>query len=90
MNRQRTNVSSALNGKERYLTDSFVRDFCQTFGTINPDWLLNGDGSMLLAGDTTQSGDGDSVVASEDVPAKATHAANHTTTWTSQVASTSC
>ena len=70
MNRQRTNVSSALNGKERYLTDSFVRDFCQTFGTINPDWLLNGDGSMLLAGDTTQSGDGNSVVASEDVPAK--------------------
>lgn len=48
MNRQRTNVSSALNGKERYLTDSFIRAFCKAFDVINPEWLINGEGEMLI------------------------------------------
>lgn len=51
MNRQRTNVSSALNGKERYLTDSFIRAFCKAFDVINPEWLINGEGEMLIGVD---------------------------------------
>lgn len=58
LNRQRTNVSSALNGNPKYLTDKFIENFCKTFGTINPNWLLTGEGSMLTTGDITQSGNG--------------------------------
>lgn len=47
MGRQRTNVSSAFNGKERYLTDSFLKEFCDTFGVFSFDWLLTGEGNML-------------------------------------------
>lgn len=61
LKRQRTNVSSALNGNPKYLTDRFIEDFCKTFGTINPNWLLTGEGSMLTTGDITQSGDGNNV-----------------------------
>lgn len=49
LNRQRTNVSSALNGNPKYLTDKFIEDFCKTFGTINPNWLITGEGSMLIS-----------------------------------------
>lgn len=48
MKRQRTNVSSAFNGKERYLTDSFLKEFCDTFGVFSADWLLTGEGNMLV------------------------------------------
>lgn len=48
MGRQRTNVSSAFNGKERYLTDSFLKEFCDTFSVFSADWLLTGEGSMLV------------------------------------------
>lgn len=49
LNRQRTNVSSALNGNPKYLTDKFIEDFCKTFGAINPNWLITGEGSMLIS-----------------------------------------
>lgn len=52
LKRQRTNVSSALNGNPKYLTDRFIEDFCKTFGTINPNWLITGEGSMLIQADT--------------------------------------
>lgn len=51
MRRQRTNVSSALNGSERYLTDAFLSDFCLTFNIFSLDWLLTGEGSMLKDGE---------------------------------------
>lgn len=66
MNRQRTNVSSALNGEKRYLTDSFVRDFCQTFGTINPEWIITGDGPMLTSGDQTINAKGSTITGSNN------------------------
>ncbi|WP_333615635.1 S24 family peptidase [Bacteroides pyogenes] len=48
MNRQRSNVSSALNGNPKYLTEKFINAFCKTFKIINPDWLLTGEGNMLV------------------------------------------
>lgn len=62
MKRQRTNVSSALNGNEKYLTDKFVKDFCKTFGIIDLNWLLTGEGEMFLTGDITQSGKNNQLV----------------------------
>ena len=55
MRRQRTNVSSALNGSERYLTDAFLSDFCLTFNIFSLDWLLTGEGSMLKDGEPAES-----------------------------------
>ena len=55
LKRQRTNVSSALNGNPKYLTDRFIEDFCKTFGTINPNWLITGEGSMLISDDNIQA-----------------------------------
>lgn len=43
-----TNINYALNGNERYLTDSFIKRFNKAFGEIfNLDWLINNVGNML-------------------------------------------
>lgn len=42
-----SNVSSALNGNEKYLTDRFLRKFAKTFKIINGIWLITGEGEML-------------------------------------------
>ena len=48
MKATRQNVSSALKGKERFLTDSFLRRFNIAFGEpFNTDWLISGEGEML-------------------------------------------
>lgn len=45
----RAYVSSALNGNEKYLTDKLFRSICSAFPeTFNLDYLLNGDGRLLL------------------------------------------
>lgn len=45
----RAYVSSALNGNEKYLTDKLFRSICGAFPeTFNLDYLLNGDGRLLL------------------------------------------
>lgn len=41
------NVSNALNGKENYLTDRFLKRFHDAFDFINLNWLLTGEGDML-------------------------------------------
>lgn len=73
LNRQRTNVSSALNGNPKYLTDKFIEDFCKTFGAINPNWLITGEGSMLISDGNSQadtiSGKNTSVQQAVNVPA---------------------
>ena len=48
MRKPKANISSAFGGKERYLTDSFIRAFCKAFDVINPDWLITGEGEMLI------------------------------------------
>jgi hypothetical protein len=48
MKASKSNISSALAGKESVLTNNFIRRFCEAFkGTFNLDWLLNGEGEML-------------------------------------------
>lgn len=42
------NLSNALKGVEKYLTDSFIERFNEAFdNTFNLDWLLSGEGEML-------------------------------------------
>ena len=45
----RGSVQKAFAGEEAYLTESFIRKFAGTFsGTFNVDWLLRGEGEMLV------------------------------------------
>lgn len=45
----RTSMSAAMNGDESYLTDKLFKNICDTYpGTFNIDYLLNGDGELLL------------------------------------------
>ena len=45
----RPNFSAALNGSEKYFTEKFLDRFLSVFGnTISSDWLLTGEGSMLV------------------------------------------
>lgn len=44
----RSNISSALNGNESILTDSFLARFNNAYGNVfNLSWLLTGEGEML-------------------------------------------
>lgn len=43
------NVSSALKGRERVLTDNFLMRFANAFKQISLDWLLSETGPMLTA-----------------------------------------
>jgi len=47
MGASRSNISSALNGNEKILTDSFLLRFTNAFKQISLDWLLNEEGPML-------------------------------------------
>ena len=45
----RPNLSRALNGDEKYLTNNFLQKFLKAFGTTICDtWLLTGEGEMLV------------------------------------------
>lgn len=41
------NVSSALKGDEKFLTDSFIARFAEAFEEVSSHWLLTGEGEML-------------------------------------------
>lgn len=61
MKKTKTNVSSAFNGNEKYLTDKFLMDFNKAFGRVfSDDWLISGDGLMVINGNINQSGDNNS------------------------------
>lgn len=47
MGASESNVSAALKGKERFLTENFLCRFAMAFD-INPNWLLFDKGEMLL------------------------------------------
>lgn len=48
MGASRSNVTSALNGSEKVLTDRFLKRFNAAFGGIfNDEWLITGEGEML-------------------------------------------
>lgn len=42
----RPNISRALKGEKKVLTDSFIIRFCNCFKQISLPWLLNGEGQM--------------------------------------------
>lgn len=44
-----SNISKALKGDERVLTNNFLVRFSDTFSDISSDWLLTGEGEMLKA-----------------------------------------
>lgn len=44
----RTSMSAALNGKEEYLTDKLFRKICEAYDIFNLNYLLTGEGSLLL------------------------------------------
>lgn len=54
------NISSAIKGVERVLTDRFLHRFNSAFGNIfSEDWLLYGKGTMLSAPQSIQHSEGD-------------------------------
>ena len=44
----RTNLSAALNGEEKYLKEGLIDKVVSAFPEINKDWLLTGNGEMLI------------------------------------------
>ena len=45
----RTSLSAAMNGDEKYLTDKLFQNICEVFpGVFNIDYLLTGNGELLL------------------------------------------
>lgn len=56
MNRNGTNISSAIRGDERYLNRKFIRDFCATYkNIISEDWLWDEIGEMLANDSSTNN-----------------------------------
>ena len=47
MGASRSNISSALNGRDAVLTDTFLMRFANAFRQISLDWLLHEEGPML-------------------------------------------
>lgn len=48
VDRSKNNISSAINGDKRYLSDKFLKHFNACFKNIfSPDWLLRGIGNMF-------------------------------------------
>ena len=44
----RTSMSAAMNGDEKYLSDSLFKNICTTYpGVFNLDYLLTGEGTLL-------------------------------------------
>lgn len=62
MGASRSNVSSALKGDGKVLTDRFLKRFANAFDVLSQDWLLTGEGPMLasdLSGSVHQQSSGD-------------------------------
>lgn len=61
VNYSRPVISSALNGNELYLTDSLFKSICAAFpDTFNLDYLLTGEGSLLVEEGSAKVQDTDS------------------------------
>ena len=54
MNRARPGVSNALSGNQTYLNDKFMTAFALTFREISLDWLMTGEGEMVIRADESQ------------------------------------
>lgn len=55
MHASRSNVTAALNGDSKFLTDNFLERFNVAFGnTFNIKWLMTGEGDMLSSTSSAQ------------------------------------
>ena len=60
MDWNKSNVSSAMSGDDRYFTKKFIIDFCATYDNIiSSDWILTGEGVMSEVVDCQLSSDSD-------------------------------
>lgn len=55
LNYNKSTVSQAFSGSPKHLTPSFVSIFCKTFRQINENWILTGEGNMLLSQEAAAS-----------------------------------
>ena len=54
----RTSMSAAMNGDEKYLTDSLFKNICDTYkGVFDLNYLLTGEGSLLTIEEEVKSED---------------------------------
>lgn len=54
----RTSMSAAMNGDEKYLTDSLFKNICEAYkGVFNLDYLLTGEGQLLTIEEDVKSED---------------------------------
>ena len=53
----RTNLSAALNGEEKYLKEGLIEKVITAFPEINKDWILTGNGEMLIEEDEEEEED---------------------------------
>lgn len=68
------NISKALKGNKAVLTDRFLRRLNGAFGNIfNDEWLLTGEGEMLISGDSLLIGKGDAIGAAAKVTNQTTN-----------------
>lgn len=58
----RTNLSAALNGEEKYLTEGLISKVTSAFPEINKDWLLTGNGEMLVQNNPEEEEEEDELV----------------------------
>lgn len=68
------NISKALKGNKAVLTDRFLRRLNSAFGNIfNDEWLLTGEGEMLINGESFLIGKGDAIGAAAKVTNQTTN-----------------
>lgn len=74
MHASESNISKALKGDEAILTDRFLRRFSAAFsGLFNENWLLLGEGEMLISGESFLIGKGDAIGAAAKVTNQTTN-----------------
>jgi len=58
----RAYISSAINGNEKYLTDSLFESICEAYpGVFNLDYLLTGNGDLLTVEEDVRAQDVDNL-----------------------------
>lgn len=74
MHAAESNISKALKGDDTILTDRFLRRLSAAFGGLfNQEWLLTGEGEMLISGESFLIGKGDAIGAAAKVTNQTTN-----------------
>ena len=65
----RTSMSAAMNGDEKYLTDSLFKNICDTYkGVFDSNYLLTGEGQLLTIEEEVKSEDIEKMVNPAPTP----------------------